>query len=391
MEHEREPSEIPMGDVFADVPLFREIQRVLLASKGPVNWELARQVGIAAAQWELDDPEPAAGDLTGLEEDVRLAELRVAERTGLPIPADVARVQAVRRAGWVEATVRGLQGALEPAAAKIGEAIRSARPEGIPDEAAAAVSQVLGQLTPLLLGAQAGTVLGHLARGVFGQYDVVAPRSGPPTLLFVVSNIARFEREWSLPPEEFRAFVALHEVAHRFEFARPWVAARFRELLQDFHSTLQIDVEGIHERLSGLDVTDPEGFQRLLGSSEEVFGAVIDDEQRLKLGRIQALMIAAEGYADHVAHSVAGELLPAHARIEEAMRRYRETDVADPVFERLLGIEIKREQYRVGRAFCEEVARLTDEPTLGRMWEEPDASPSLPELEEPRLWLARAV
>ncbi len=33
---------------------------------------------------------------------------------------------------------------------------------------------------------------------------------------------------------------------------------------------------------------------------EGLFGAVLDDEQRLKLGRIQAFMSAAEGYGDHV-------------------------------------------------------------------------------------------
>ena len=30
------------GDPLNDVPLFREIQRVLLSSPGPINWELAR-------------------------------------------------------------------------------------------------------------------------------------------------------------------------------------------------------------------------------------------------------------------------------------------------------------------------------------------------------------
>ena len=48
-------------------------------------------------------------------------------------------------------------------------------------------------------------------------------------------------------------------------------------------------------------------------------------------------------------------MLPSYARIDEAMRRYRETEQVDPVFERLLGIEVKREQYRLGRAFCDTV------------------------------------
>jgi uncharacterized protein (DUF2342 family) len=62
---------------------------------------------------------------------------------------------------------------------------------------------------------------------------------------------------------------------------------------------------------------------------------------------------------------------------------------ADLVFERLLGIEMKREKYRLGRRFCEAVVELTDERTLARMWDSADSLPSLPELEEPRLWLAR--
>jgi uncharacterized protein (DUF2342 family) len=64
---------------------------------------------------------------------------------------------------------------------------------------------------------------------------------------------------------------------------------------------------------------------------------------------------------------------------------------ADLVFERLLGIEMKREQYRLGRAFCDAVADLGDEATLVRMWGSAEAMPSLAEIEEPRLWLARTV
>jgi hypothetical protein len=37
------------------------------------------------------------------------------------------------------------------------------------------------------------------------------------------------------------------------------------------------------------------------------------------------------------------------------------------------------------------VVELTDEATLTRMWDSADAMPSLPEIEEPRLWLARSA
>jgi coenzyme F420 biosynthesis associated uncharacterized protein len=393
-EEGREPSpfEVPLGDIWNDVPLFREIQRVLLSSSGPVNWELARQVGIAAASWGREDPRPSEEDRRSFEEAVRVAELHVAAHTGLEPPHDVPIVKAVRRAEWITENLEGLRRLLEPAAAKLAEAVARAQraqlPEGLPEGA----TQILQQLSPLLLGAQVGTVLGTLAQQVLGQYDVAVPRpGGAGTLLFVAPNIAAFEKDWSLDRTEFRTWVALHEVTHRFEFARPWTLPHFRRLLEDFLATLELDLEGLARRLEALDPTDPEAMRELLEGEEALFGTVLDPEQRLKLGRIQAFMAAAEGYGDHVMHAIGRTLLATYPRIEEAMRRYRETEHADPVFERLLGIEMKREQYRAGRAFCDAVAELAGEAVLARMWDAPEALPSLPEIEEPRLWLARTT
>ena len=382
----------PSGDAWNDVPLFREIQRVLMSSSGPVNWELARQVGIASASFGTEDPAPTDEDRRGFDEAVRVAELQVAGFTGLEAPPDIARVEAVRRGQWVQSNIEGLRALLEPAATKIGDAIASAQREAMPEQAQAGVAQLLGQLSPLLLGAQVGTVLGTLAQQVLGQYDIAVPRpDGAGALLFVVPNIARFEKDWSLDPTEFRTWIAIHEVTHRFEFARPWALTRFRELIDDFTSTLTLDLDELQQRLASLDPSNPEGMQEMLAGQENLFGAVMDDEQRLKLGRIQAFMTAAEGYGDHVMHALGAQMLPSYARIDEAMRRYRETEQVDPVFERLLGIEVKREQYRLGRAFCDTAVELTDETTLARMWDSAEALPSMPELEEPRLWLARSA
>ena len=389
---EENPFGAPPGDIWNDVPLFREIQRVLMSSSGPVNWELARQVGIASASLGTEDPAPSDEDRRGFEDAVRVAELQVAGFTGLEAPSDIPKVEAVRRGQWVQANIEGLRALLEPAATKIGDAIATAQREAMPEQAQAGVAQLLGQLSPLLLGAQVGTVLGTLAQQVLGQYDIAVPRpDGAGALLFVVPNIARFEKDWSLDPTEFRTWIAIHEVTHRFEFARPWALTRFRELIDDFTSTLTLDLDELQQRLASLDPSNPEGMQEMLAGQENLFGAVMDDEQRLKLGRIQAFMTSAEGYGDHVMHALGAQMLPSYVRIDEAMRRYRETEQVDPVFERLLGIEVKREQYRLGRAFCDTVVELTDETTLARMWDSAEALPSMPELEEPRLWLARSA
>ncbi len=390
--------DFPFGgdpEAFADAPLFRELQRVMASSSGPVNWELARQIGIASAQEGREDPVPTEADRTTFQEAVRVAELHVGRFTGLDAPTDVAEVRPVRRAEWVNANTESLKSLLDPAAQKIaaamGEASREAMGSAQLPPEMQGMSGMFEQLSPLLLGAQVGTVLGFLGQHVLGQYDIAVPRSGPGTLLFVVPNIAQFEKDWSLDATDFRTYVAIHEVTHRFEFARTWARERFNQVLADFLSTLKIDASAMQERLASLDGADPEALRGVMESDEGLFGTVLDDEQRIKLGRIQSFMAAAEGYGDHVMHALGRELLPSYVRIDEAMRRYREGEAGDPVFERLLGIEMKREQYEQGRAFCDTVVEQTDEATLTLMWDSAEAMPSLPEIEEPRLWLARTA
>ncbi|SRR6266705_1282416 len=387
-----EPPEVPLGDVLGDVPLFREIQRVLLSSTGPINWELARQVGIAMASWGTDDPPPSEQDRQGLASTVRAAELAVAEFTLLPSPTDLAPVEAFRRAQWVEANIAGLRPLLEPMAQKVTSAMSEAQGTTLPIQMPGTSNEVLDMLmqkmVPLLLGAQVGTVLGYLGQRVLGQFDLAVPRPAG-SLYFVIPNIGRFERDWSLEPREFRAWVALHEVTHRFEFAQPWVREHFQHLVSDLIEHAHIDLAGLEQRLEGMDLSSPDALSEAFEGMGNLFGEAGDDEQRLRVARVQAFMAAAEGYGDHVMEHVGRRMLPSFIQIEEAVKRFREGHAADRALEQLLGLEMKMEQYRLGREFCAKVAELTDEATLSRVWGSADSLPSMPELDEPTLWLSR--
>jgi coenzyme F420 biosynthesis associated uncharacterized protein len=267
-----------------------------------------------------------------------------------------------------------------------------ALPEALRDQGvdAAQLGALLQQLSPLLLGAQVGTVLGFLGQRVLGQYDVAVPRSGHAALLFVVPNLAAFERDWSLDPTEFRTLIAIHEVTHRFEFARPWARDRFTELLTDFLSTITIDVGAMQERLARLDGADPDAMQSLMGSEEGLFGTVLDDEQRIKLGRIQAFMAAAEGYGDHVMQTLGRQLLSTYGRIDEARKRL-DAEPSTVLLSRLFGVDVGEEDLAKGAAFCDTVATEASEDVLARMWDDPDAMPSTVELETPSLWISRSL
>jgi putative hydrolase len=250
---------------------------------------------------------------------------------------------------------------------------------------------VLQQVVPLLLGAQSGTAFGMLSQRALGGYEVPVPRPGPATVSFVVPNVAAFERDWSLPPVEFRAWAALREVVYRFEFARPWVREHLLGLLRDHAANLSVDMGQLMERLQGLDPSNPEALQELVRQGDDLLTPQLDDEQRLQLARVQSFLAAARGYAEHVTRVVGRTMLQAADRIEEAVHRGREGEAGDPVFERLLGVDMPGERYEQGERFAEAVADLTDEQTLARMWDSAESLPSRPELEEPSLWLARIV
>jgi len=408
-----EPPGGPPGDFMGDAPLLREIQRVMLASTGPINWELARQIGIATASWGSEDPIPTDEDRRGLEEAVRVAELAVADLTGLSGPGDVPHVEAFRRAQWVEANVRGLRDLLDPVATKMAKALAEGsspfampgeprqipgftggietprdEPQGEEAQGAQMLQALMGQMAPLLMGAQVGTVLGYLAQRVLGQFDLAVPRPSG-ALYFVIPNIRQFEKDWSLDPMEFRTWIALHEVTHRFEFAGAWVREHFLNLVRDLVEHAEIDLSGLERQLEGVDLSNPDALGQAFEGVSNIFGHASSPEQRLRVARVQAFMAAAEGYGDHVMEALGRRLLSSFLQIEEAMLRYREGRHSDQALERLIGLEMKQEQYRLGKEFCERVVQGADEATLARMWGSPEALPSMPELEEPTLWLSR--
>src|SRR5262245_29493708 len=170
-----EPPEVPLGDILGEVPLFREIQRVLLSSTGPVNWELARQVGIAMASWGAEDPQPEKEDLDGFMETVRAAELAVNEFTGMSTPTHVVRVQAFRRTHWVEANTQSLRLLIDPIASRLALALADApvSPVVTGDDPAGSnpmMDALMDRMVPLLFGAQVGGVLGHLGQRALSQF-----------------------------------------------------------------------------------------------------------------------------------------------------------------------------------------------------------------------------
>jgi coenzyme F420 biosynthesis associated uncharacterized protein len=113
-------------------------------------------------------------------------------------------------------------------------------------------------------------------------------------------------------------------------------------------------------------------------------------EQRAVLGRLQAIMCVLEGYSNHVMDRVGEELLPSYQTMKMRFERRRESkSAAERLFQRLIGISLKLQQYKVGQAFVDAVVEQEGLPFLNRVWEKVENMPSMEEVHKPAVWIDR--
>ncbi len=347
----------------------------LLQSDGPVNWKLAREIATSIA----GQPQPVDPALTAeYRELARAAQLHVSALSGLDA-SGLPEVSVVDRAGWAVANLQGFRYLIEPIAA------------GITDNAQAGpLDAVLRPLAPALLGMQMGSMVGFLSQRVMGQFDVGLPPAGTAALYFVAPNIEAFASDHGIDPSQARLWVALHEVTHHAEFQVRWVRPHFLSLVAAYVENLDFDPGRIAARLETL--TDPAELESMFRDPAGIAGLVAGPEQQEALQRIQAFMALVEGYAEHVMDRAGPQLIPDAPRLREALdRRRAEPSQGEEILRQILGLELKRQQYRLGAAFCDEVARRWGPDALGAVWEAPENIPTLAELEDPLGWAARVL
>lgn len=377
---------------FEGLPIFGDLAR-MFRQQGPVNWDVARQIAL----WLATEGQPEANvdplERIRLDELVRVADLNVTNATGLAtsITGGILSAQPVSRGQWALA---GLD-AYRPLLERLATALTTEEVEGGgeavgPDEATdllGSLGQVLG---PVLLGMQSGFMLGHLSRRALGTYDLPIPRPPSDELLLVPANLDEFASAWSLPADDLRLWVCLHEVTHHAVLGRAHVRARLEELIGAYVDGFEVDPNALETHLSDVDPSDPASLQRVLGDPETLLGAMRTPGQRDVLGGLEALTAAIEGYVDHVMDSVGRRLIGSYAMLTEALRRRRvETSDGDRFVERLLGLELGQAQYERGTAFVRGVVERAGEDGLARLWTSTRELPTPAEVDAPGLWLAR--
>jgi coenzyme F420 biosynthesis associated uncharacterized protein len=307
---------------------------------------------------------------------------RVSDYSGLALPAALPPLEAVDRAGWIAANLQTMRPILG----------------GLTDRASASGPLSIGPLRSamgFLLGAQVGALTGVLSQRVLGQYDLaLLDASTPPRLLLLAPNLAQAARSLGVDRDELVLWVTIHEITHAVQFSgAPWLRDHLGGMLKELIDGLQVTVAGpssLGERLPKLP--NPGELRDLLERARrgELLRLTLGEDRWALLERVQATMSLIEGHAEHTMDAIGAEVLPSLPRLRAAMNRRRGSrGLPWRVLERLLGLELKLRQYEVGRRFCDAVVVAEGPAALARAWRGPEALPTMPELEDPALWLTR--
>lgn len=381
-----------MDQPFGDIPLFRELQRLLASSSGPINLEIARQAAGGVISQAGYEPSPTPEAKRSFSEGVRSAEVLLTGYTRLALEEPM-QAETLTRRQWAEATLGCWRWLLDRLATRFtGEFGRLGEAMAAPSEGqgeANPMAAMMGQVGPLLLGLQAGQLIGSLATESLSRYYIPIPRDDEGRLFLVHANAEKVARDYGFAPDELRRWLAVHEAARHLVFlAVPWAPRYYRGLLIEVVESIEIDVADLERRLVELQSGGMEALQE--GVASEMLPVAQTERHNLALSRVRSFVALLEGYGSHAAGAVLAELLEDAGRIDEAMARHRASpSEGQSALAGLLGISFDRALETSGATFCAAVTKLKGLAVLNQVWDAPDNLPSPDEIRDPFQWMER--
>ena len=349
-----------------------------------VDWALAQRVASGAL---LLKPAPAtyrSSALQGQFDDLTArAETLVSEATGLHSGHGSARAKVTDRPGWAAANVRSIERLVGPALLELQQA-RGAKLGG--------PSLVVGRT---VAGTQLGLMLAYMATRVLGQYDLLINDETPEDqdlVSYVGPNIVAVEEQYDFAPERVPALAGPArgdppDAVHRRAVAarplrRAWSPscsvpctadpANFAEMVKRMATEVRAGPQpGRRGRASWACWPRPSSacaLSKISGMMSLLEGPRRRDHGPGRGGRSSRRRPVLPGAA-RAAHQRQG---PDQAHVQAARPRRQNAPV------------------RRGRAFVEAVEAAGGPVLLARVWEGPEWLPTLEEIRDPGLWVARA-
>ncbi|MEX0768237.1 MAG: zinc-dependent metalloprotease [Microthrixaceae bacterium] len=343
-----------------------------------VDWALAERVALRVCGTEpFAASYHAAGMARDFAEMTERAQVYVEAETGLTSAAGQARARVVDRADWVRANLASYQRLLKPVL-------------GLLNDKSAGVA---GSLGGKVAAVELGGLLGWMSSRVLGQYDLLVLEDENPEdqdlVYYVGPNILGLEKRHGFPPDEFRLWVALHEVTHRTQFTGvPWLRPYFLGLVTELMGAAEPDPKRMFAAVGRVADSVRTGKNPLEDGG--IVALFASPEQRVAMDRVGGLMSLLEGHGDVTMDRAALDQVPSADRFARALRSRRNNmNLGAKFLQRLIGLEAKLAQYEQGELFIEAVEKVGGPQLLNRAFEDPLHLPTLVEIRDPALWIAR--
>ena len=271
--------------------------------------------------------------------------------------------EILNRSGWVAANLTSLAPIFERAS----EELR--------------ISSIARPVMRVATSVQIGLLFGYLSRKVIGQYDLF----GSGRLYFVGPNVIEVERRADVDPDDFRLWVALHEITHALQDAGvPWLRGEITGFV-DRSLTVMRSGPSPAKLVAALRDTVAGGR-----SMSSLLDAVLTPEQRALMRHAQGLMSIVEGHASFVMDRVGATMIDDVPALRRRVEGTRGSALApERVMQSAIGLDAKRRQYLEGHAFFDAITASRGADAAEVVWESPDHVPSLDELADPGSWVKR--
>lgn len=377
------------ADAGGDVPFF-DLSK-LLAGGGGDPWATAADLAAAIASDGGTEPNLEPMARIQVEELVRVAELHVAQATGIDLPSNTI-VTPVTRSVWTKKSIDTFRPFFERFGEALGSAVEADQPVA-GDPFGAMLGQLLQSLGPMLVSASAGSMLGHLGQRALGQYDLPIPRSSDEVLV-VPSTIDDTAAAWDVSVDELRLWILVHELTAHAVLSVPHVRKRMESLLIDYASAFRPNPDLIAEQLGSFEsITDLSQLQELSSSFNDpdlLLTIMHSPAHDLLVPQFDALVAAILGFVSHTVDTICSGLVASHDQIREEFRqRWLDIGPADRFMERLLGLDITAETLARGDNFIDGILERVGSEGLVRLWADELDLPTAAEINAPGLWLAR--
>ena len=343
-----------------------------------VDWDLARRVAIRISERRPSSSSYHYATLApDFERFTAQAEQLVAEETGLYSHMGAARGRVADRPMWIEANIDSFQRLLRPLAGKLANKERS----------------FLGEFGNKASGAEMGMLLGWMSGRVLGQYDLLIVEDENPEdqdmVYYVGPNVLALESKYRFPPEEFRLWLALHECTHRAQFTGvPWLRDHFLGLVNQTLDTVDPDPEILKEAVKRIVEAKKNGEDPFAEGG--IPNLLTTPKQRETISQISGMMSLLEGHGDVTMDRAGADHIPSASYFAKTLRDRRNSAKGfTRIFQKIIGLEAKLNQYQAGEAFISAVESVGGQELLNRAWERPANLPSMEEIQLPELWISR--